>query len=276
MRRLLHISDIHFGPKHLPEVAAGVEAMVAERRPDLVVVSGDLTLRAKPRQFRAARAYVDRLRRVAPVLAVPGNHDVPLYRFWERLMIPFGAYRRHFDHELEPVYRDPELVAVGLNSAHGWGVKGGRIRRPSLAAAVQALATAPPGAFRLAVVHHHLMRPPGVDCEHAAWGARRALAVLAGSGVELVLSGHLHQTLALAPPGGSATLRQLLCGTTTSSRGRGPERQRNSLNWIDVEAESWSFESLFWSPGEGRFASARRERFARQPRAATGVGTLVT
>lgn len=275
MRRLLHISDIHFGPKHLPEVAAGVEVLVAERRPDLVVLSGDLTQRAKPRQFRAARAYVDTLRRTAPVLAVPGNHDVPLYRFWERLLVPFGAYRRHFDRELEPVYRDPELIAVGLNSAHGWGVKGGRIRGPSVVAAAQALATAPPGAFRLAVVHHHLMRPPGVDCEHPSWGARRALDALAGAGVELVLSGHLHQTLALAPLGGSAVLRQLLCGTTTSSRGRGPERQRNSLHWIDVEAGSWTLESLFWSPREGRFASARRERFARQPRSVTGARTVV-
>ncbi len=274
MRRLLHISDVHFGPKHLPEVAAGVESLVAERKPDLVILSGDLTQRAKPRQFRAARAYVDRLRRTAPVLAVPGNHDVPLYRFWERLLVPFGAYRRHFDRELEPVHRDPELVAVGLNSAHGWGVKGGRIRRTSVVAAAQAFATAPPGAFRLAVLHHHLMRPPGVDCEHPSWGARRALDALTAAGVELVLSGHLHQTLALAPLGGSAALRQLLCGTTTSSRGRGPERRRNSLQWIDVEAESWSLESLFWSPLEGRFASARRDCFARQPRAANGPRTL--
>lgn len=270
MRRLLHISDIHFGPKHLPEVAAGVEVLVAERQPDLVVLSGDLTQRAKPRQFRAARAFVERLRRIAPVLAVPGNHDVPLYRFWERLLLPFGAYRRHFDRELEPIYRDSELIAVGLNSAHGWGVKGGRIRRPSVAAAVSAFAAAPPGAFRLAVVHHHLVRPPGVDCEHPAWGARAALAALAGCGVELVLSGHLHQRLALAPLGAAVEIRQLLAGTTTSSRGRGSELGRNSLLWIDVEALSWSCEGFLWSPERGRFESQRRDAFRRAGTGAVG------
>jgi predicted MPP superfamily phosphohydrolase len=88
-----------------------VLALAAERRPHLVVVSGDLTQRARPEQFRAERAFVDSL--PAPAIVVPGNHDVPLYRFWERIFDPFGAYRRHFAAELEPIFADEELLVVG-------------------------------------------------------------------------------------------------------------------------------------------------------------------
>ncbi len=264
MRSLLHLSDVHFGPKHLPEVARGVETLVVERRPDLVVISGDLTQRAKPQQFREARAFAERLRQTAPVLAVPGNHDVPLYRFWERLLAPFGAYRRHFAGDLEPVFRDPELAVAGLNSAHGWGVKGGWLRRSSVARARVAFAAAPDTAFRIAVVHHHLARPTGVSCEHPAWGARRALSALAAAGVEVVLSGHLHRCLAMTPLGPGRAPLQLLSGTSTSSRGRGPERGRNSLQWLEVEGEAWRFSRELWDPTRSRFETVHTESVARR------------
>src|SRR4030095_10141040 len=82
VRHLLHISDVHFGPPHRPELAEKGLAFVEEHRPAAVVLSGDLTQRAKPKQFQEARRFVDRL--PAPTLVVPGNHDVPLYRLWER------------------------------------------------------------------------------------------------------------------------------------------------------------------------------------------------
>ena len=127
MRQILHISDVHFGPYHQPEVAAGVLDLIERRRPDLVAVSGDLTQRAKPYQFVEAREFVDRI--PVPTIAVPGNHDVPMYRFWERLLAPYGAYRKHFAQELEPVVRDDEMLVVGVNTAHNWTIKDGRITR---------------------------------------------------------------------------------------------------------------------------------------------------
>ena len=132
-RSILHISDIHFGPAHLPDRAAGVLDLVAARRPDLVILSGDLTQRAKPTQFRAARRFVDEIG--VQVLAVPGNHDVPLYRFWERCLVPLRAYRRHFDSELEPRLADDELLVVGFNTAFNLTLTGGRILRRQLTAA---------------------------------------------------------------------------------------------------------------------------------------------
>jgi 3',5'-cyclic AMP phosphodiesterase CpdA len=246
---------------HLPAVAAGVLELAAARRPDLVVISGDLTLRAKPRQFREARAFADELLRIAPVLAVPGNHDVPLYRVWERLFAPFGAWRRHFDRELEPVFEDDELVVAGVNTAQAFALKGGRVRRRRLAEVDALLAAAPAGLFRIVVAHHHLVRPAGVDCEHPAWGASQAVARWERGKVDLVLSGHLHQTLELRPFGETGFLA-LHTGTTTSSRGRGPESGRNSLHWIEVGARKFLVERHFWVGG--RFAMAREQEFDRR------------
>jgi 3',5'-cyclic AMP phosphodiesterase CpdA len=241
-----------------------VVELAAARRPDLVVISGDLTLRAKPQQFREARAFVDELARLAPVIAVPGNHDVPLYRVWERLFAPFRAWRRHFDRELEPVFRDDELLVVGVNTAQAFALKGGRIRRRRLAEIDGLLAEAPAGLFRIVVAHHHLMVPSGVDCEHPSWRSREAATGWERSRIDLVLSGHLHQTLELRPAGESGFLA-LHTGTTSSSRGRGPESGRNSLNWIEIEPQEFRVERHFWSASGARFESAGETRFPRRP-----------
>ena len=89
------------------------------------MVSGDLTRRAKPSQFRQAKAWLDALE--APVFAVPGNHDVPMYRVWERLLAPYGAWRRHYSEVLEPMEGDDEVHFVGVNSSTNWGIAGGRL-----------------------------------------------------------------------------------------------------------------------------------------------------
>src|SRR3954453_23307871 len=100
LRTILHISDVHFGPPHLPRVSEGVLELIDRLRPGFVVVSGDLTQRAKPEQFRQARAFVDRIESLGvPTLTVPGNHDVPLYRVWERIFNPYGCYKKYFSPE---------------------------------------------------------------------------------------------------------------------------------------------------------------------------------
>lgn len=238
--------------------------LAAVRRPDLVVISGDLTLRAKPHQFREARVFADELARIAPVVAVPGNHDVPLYRVWERLLAPFGVWRRHFDRELEPVFRDAELLVVGVNTAQAFALKGGRIRRRRLDEVDVLLAQSPMELFRIVVAHHHLVRPAGVECEHPAWRAGEAIARWGKGRVDLVLSGHLHQTLELRPFGKDGFLA-LHTGTTSSSRGRGPERGRNSLHWIEIGHGSFRVERHFWEPAAGRFEVALDQRFRRRP-----------
>lgn len=274
MRRLFHLSDVHFGPHHQPEVALAAAALVAERQPDLVLLSGDLTQRAKPAQFRQARRFVDGLAR--PVLVVPGNHDVPLYRFWERLFSPFGAYRRHFASELEPQFRDEELAVVGLNTAHAWTTKHGRIRLARLARLSADFAGDPPGRCRIVMAHHQLAPAPGAASAQVLRNAAVAAEAFGAAGVELVVSGHLHQAFVLPSgevyPGLGEPFLIVHSGTTTSARGRGPERRANSCTWIEVDAVSIQVSILRFDPARLRFAEQSRHRFPRRRPAAASSG----
>jgi 3',5'-cyclic AMP phosphodiesterase CpdA len=268
MRRILHISDVHFGPPHLPEPAAGVLQLVDSRRPDLVALSGDLTQRAKPLQFRQARAWVDRI--AAPTVAVPGNHDVPLYRFWERFLQPYGAYRRNFAGDLEPVYRDDELLAVGLNTAYGWTFTGGRIRLSRLLRLCDLMAAAPASLFKVVIAHHHLIPPPNFGTQRVMINAHEAVEMFSEAGVDLVLSGHHHQAYIGNSeefyPKGRAPVVILHSGTTTSSRGRGGERDKNTCNWIEADEQAMRVSHLRWHPELGRFAEHSRHLYPRQRR----------
>jgi 3',5'-cyclic AMP phosphodiesterase CpdA len=266
LRRLLHISDIHFGPPHRGEVAEGVLALIASRSPDLVVISGDLTQRAKGEQFRDARRFVDRIQ--VPSLAVPGNHDVPMYRVWERLFDPFGAYCRYFCGQMEPVYEAEGLVVVGVNSAFNWTVKDGRITRARLEQVEARLAAAPATATRVVVAHHPLVPAPRFDTQRVATHAYETVQMLTRAKVDLLLSGHLHQAY-IAPSdtyypvaGGRTLLVQ--SGTTTSSRGRGCERGKNTCNWIEISGQEIAITHLLWEGEKAAFLAASRHVYPRQ------------
>jgi 3',5'-cyclic AMP phosphodiesterase CpdA len=268
MRTLLHISDVHFGPPHLPELSRAVLAMVAERRPSLVIVSGDLTQRAKPEQFRAARAFVDAIE--APTLVVPGNHDVPMYRVWERALSPFGAYRAHFARELEPTFRDDELLVVGVNTAFNWTVKDGRIPLRRLRELAELFAATPATRCKIVVAHHHLIPPPNFGNQRVLRNAYEAIDVFSSAGVDLILSGHQHQTYIGNSeefyPKGRPPVVILHAGTTTSSRGRGGEREKNSCNWIAVAEDTLTVSVLRWDRELARFTEHSRHWYPRQQR----------
>lgn len=268
MRTLLHISDVHFGPPHLAELSRAVLDLAAERRPDLVVLSGDLTQRAKPQQFREARAFVDAM--PVPTLVVPGNHDVPMYRVWERVFSPFGAYREHFARDLEPVFRDDELLVIGVNTAFNWTIKDGRITLRRLREVAELLVAAPATACKIVVAHHHLIPPPNFGNQRVLANAHEAIDLFSAAGVELVLSGHQHQTYIGNSeefyPKGGAPVVILHSGTTTSSRGRGGERERNSCNWIAVDQDSLTVSVLRWERSLRRFSEHSRHWYPRQGR----------
>lgn len=266
MRTVFHVSDVHFGPPHLPRASEGVLHLVEERRPDVVVVSGDLTQRAKPEQFRQARRWVDRI--PVPVVAVPGNHDVPLYRVWERALDPFGAYRRHFSEELEPIYRDDELLIVGINTAFNWTWKDGRITLRRLLEVAELFEAVPESVFKVVVAHHHLIPPPNFGTQRVLANAYEAIDLFSSCGVDLVLSGHLHQAYIGNSeefyPKGRPPMVILHSGTTTSNRGRMGEREKNTCNWVTVEPESLTVSHLRWHDGLDRFAEQSRHLYPRQ------------
>jgi len=261
---ILHVSDVHFGPKHLPRRSAAVADLVERARPGVVVVSGDLTQRARPRQFREARAWIEALGR--PVVWIPGNHDVPMYRVWERVLAPFGAWRSHFAPQLVRDVAGEAVAVFGLNTAFNWTVKHGRVTPADLADLERRVAAAPPGAVRVVAAHHPLAASPLLGDEPPARGGAAAMASLARLGVELILSGHLHRSFWIEPSEGSRAPLVLHVGTTTSSRGRGPERGRSSLHWIEIDAGSIAVELQLWTPPAGRFEPEARRLFPR-PRA---------
>lgn len=276
MRSILHISDIHFGPHFLPEVAEGVLQLIAEREPDLVVISGDLTLRAKPPQFHQAREFVERF--AVPFLAVPGNHDVPMYRFWERFFAPYGAYRKHFSPQLEPQYRDEEMVVIGINSAFNWTIQNGRVKIRRLRELADLLEKLPSHLIKIVVVHHELIPAPRFGGQVVMRNAPAMAEILSHGGVDLVLSGHVHQsyvgTTEEYHPNESRPVPIAVAGTTTSSRGRGWESRRNTLNWIELDDDRLLIVNRIWMPESRSFVVVRTHEFPRRPSAAGPGGVI--
>ena len=277
MLTILHASDLHFGKHFDPDAARALRSLVAESSPDLLVLSGDFTQRAKVREYEAARDFLGELGPL-PTVVTPGNHDVPLYRLWERMLAPLRNYRTFISSELDTVTRIPGATVVALDSTDPHrSIVNGRLGARQLRYAGEAFQKAPAGDLRILVTHHNLAPAPDYRPEPVLPGQRGCLEALAEMGVELVLGGHLHRAFVTdsrdAHPGAPTEPRVTLVhsGTTTSKRGRAREKGRNSLNLIRVSAQETEITHLARERGGGGF-----EPFATrtlQRRAGPGVPT---
>jgi 3',5'-cyclic AMP phosphodiesterase CpdA len=255
MLTLLHTSDLQIGKPYRPHAAEALVRAVEELCPDVVVVAGDLTQRAKVREYQTARALLARLG-PAPVVVTPGNHDVPLYRVWERLIFPYRNWRRFVSDRLDSVLHVPGAMVVALNSsAPRRAIVGGRLDRPQIEYARRAFAEAEPTEVRILVVHHHFVVTDdgtgGTPLPRARWH----LDAFADMGIDLLLGGHVHQTRVLVPPDPrtGAPFPVVSCGTTTSWRGRGPETDLNTMNLIRIDAGEIVVVPHLLSPERDRF-----------------------
>jgi 3',5'-cyclic AMP phosphodiesterase CpdA len=187
--RLLHVSDLHFGAQDAPRAKHGLQALIERTAPALVVATGDLTHRGRPDQQAAAAAFLRSLG--PPVLAIPGNHDIP-YTFPARFTRTFAEFERQWE-TTEPVFRSPALHVVGLNSVRPWRHQSGGISDAQLFRARELLVEAPEGALRVVALHHHLIGAPWRSRKKPVSRRSHVLAALVDSGAELILAGHIHQ-----------------------------------------------------------------------------------
>lgn len=271
MITILHVSDLHFGPPYVPAVGEAVRTAAHALGPDVIVASGDFTQRAKEEQFIQARAYLDTLPDV-PVIVVPGNHDVPLYRVFERVFSPYRHYRAHISDRLDYVVRIDGAVFVALNSTSPLrAITNGRIGRDQLEFARSAFADAPVGALRVVVAHHHFAPAPDYEGGQVMPRAKRAIDVFTDLEVDMILGGHLHRgyignSLDLYPgPDRVHGITIVQSGTSTSRRGRVREREKNSFNVIRVTEDVLRITHyMYFDDAEG-FASVSRHIFPRSP-----------
>lgn len=230
---VFHTSDYQVGRPFLTKAADAMVRLAESVEPDVVVASGDLTQRAKRREFEGARRLLERFGDV-PVVVTPGNHDVPLYRTLERLAQPFRNWRRFTGlRDLDTVTRVDGATFVALSSAAPRrAVVAGRLRSRQLEFAHRAFREAPVHDHRIVVIHHHLVPVPGGGAGRPLDGAAELLRELEGMGVSAVLGGHVHQLHLNASTeltGSPRAVPVISAGTATSRRGRGHEAGANSL-----------------------------------------------
>ena len=238
MARIAHLSDIHFGAND-PKIVSATEAWLERSQPDLVIISGDFTQRARVDQFRAASAWLNRLRAAGMrLLVIPGNHDVPLYDVVRRFAAPLDRYKRYISNELCPWYEDEKVAILGINTARSLTIKDGRINHDQMKMIEERFAPVTPEKTRILVTHHPLFAMPigkGGELSEAVGRHDDAVEAAAAAGIHIALAGHFHRTYAeaaqkmVADAGGALVIQ---AGTATSTRLRNAEPQ--SFNWLHV------------------------------------------
>lgn len=259
MARIAHLSDVHFGA-HDPRIVSALETLLPELAPDLVVISGDFTQRARTEQYRQACEFLDRLEQAGlAVLGVPGNHDIPLYDVARRFARPLHRYRRYIDEELCPWFETDEIAVLGINTARSLTFKHGRISHEQMALIRERFGKVPKEKTRILVTHHPLFAMPIGDAEGLTRTVGRhgeALQAIGDAGIHLLLAGHFHRAYSRSARETVKTAGPELviqAGTATSTRVRGDEMQ--SFNWIEihgpgrVELSVFGWNEVSFSPG---------------------------
>ncbi len=262
--RIAHLSDIHFGAAEESLVEAVIGA-VRGIEPDLVVISGDLTMAARPREFRRAAAFIGSLG--APVLSTPGNHDLPVFDLIERFTAPLRRYRRHIEPITLSALATDEVAILSLNSARPWDLSWnwshGRLSGAQIAEADAFFGAASAARFRALVVHHPFYVPEDLLGFRVIGNGEAMMSVLARRRVHAVLSGHLHQQAMvsremaldeLAEDGAARAhtvmLLQVASATTTRRRNQPNAFAVLSLGGGAVERTEWVAEGDRFEPGE--------------------------
>jgi 3',5'-cyclic AMP phosphodiesterase CpdA len=266
--RLLHVSDLHWGTREDPEVERALSALVAQVQPELIVASGDLSHRGRREQLEASARLLRSFE--LPVLAIPGNHDLP-YTFPARFTRTWDEFERVWG-TTQPVYRSPDTLVVGLNSARPWRQQSGGLRQSQLDWAANQLATAGNGSvLRVVTLHHHLLGAPWRSRKKPVARRNHVLAFLVESGAELIVAGHIHQgavserrEFEVALPGGERGVTVSIAPGLGQPR---PNRQGEArgLHVYDASATDIAVQTYVWRVDGWALTAERRFPRGREP-----------
>lgn len=262
-RRIVHVSDLHFGSPGVDDRAEPLLEAVAALSPTVVAISGDLTRRAAPAEFRAVRAFLDRIE--APFIVVPGNHDVPLAP-WIRFHRRHARFLELVADSLVPFFTDGTVAVAGIDTTRSFAIDGGRARRRAMRSLGERFDGLPPDTFRVVVAHHPFTRQPGRRFTVVAQKSRRALDTFEALRVDAVLTGHRHESVlsAATEVTGSAHPYLLVqAGTATTYRGRRSEKGKNAFFALDVLPTSVVCTRHVLDEHEAAFVREATEVYAR-------------
>lgn len=247
MASIIQISDTHFGTEQPPVVDALVN-MVRAQNPDLVVLSGDITQRARSGQFHAARQFTDRLQ-ARNLLTIPGNHDIPLLDLFTRIFRPYAKYQRLFGDDLEPVFDSESLRVITVKTTRRYRHVDGEVSPEQIERVAQLLKAAKPEQLCLVVTHQPVCVIRPQDEENLLRGHEAAIRAWSTAGVDIIMGGHIHLPYVCALHESLAGLPRkawaVQAGTAVSSRIR--HEAGNSVNLIRYDGASNTLKIEQWN-----------------------------
>jgi 3',5'-cyclic AMP phosphodiesterase CpdA len=266
LTRVLHLSDLHFGAGADDAIVRGAPVLIERYDPELVIASGDLSHRGREQQLSRAATFLRSLG--PPVLAIPGNHDIP-YTFPARFTHPFREFERQWE-TTEPTYSSPTVHVVGLNSVRPWRHQSGGIRTGQLEDAAERLRGSDPSAFQIVVLHHHLIGAPWRSRKKPVARRNHVLAALVDAGADLILAGHIHQA-AVSERHEFEISRGGERGCVVSvAPGLGqprPQRQGEArgVHVYEIDERCLRIQTLVWHETDWGFTAERQFPIGREP-----------
>lgn len=247
MTVLLQISDTHFGTER-DHVAIALLKLAQQLKPAALIFSGDVTQRARRSQFTAAREFVERIAAPA-VIAIPGNHDIPLFNVFARAFYPYAGFERAFGKQLAPEWQSDEFLVTAVNTTRRYRHKDGEVSAEQIDSVAERLRAATDQQLRVVVTHQPVHVLQGSEVHNRLHGHEEAITIWAQAGADIIMGGHIHLPY-IAPL--HEHYPQLLrrcwvvqAGTAVSSRVR--KKHPNSVNVIrrsqplECIAERWDY-----------------------------------
>jgi 3',5'-cyclic AMP phosphodiesterase CpdA len=264
--RILHVSDLHFGTKEDPAMERALLSLLERTTPQLVIATGDLTHRGRRDQHDRAARFLRALG--LPLLAIPGNHDIP-YTFPHRFTRTWDEFMRVWE-TTEPVYQTDGVFVVGLNSVRAWRHQSGGLRRTQIERACKVLNEAPEGAVRIVALHHHLLGAPWRSSKKPVSRRNHVLAALVDGGAELILAGHIHQGAISERREFEVTAGDVRAVVVSIAPGLGQPRPKRrgearGLHIYEVESDAIKILTYIWRLDDWGLTAERRFPRGREP-----------